>query len=235
MAIDKPKKAGKVQDDEIKSGTVTAGPIEMMQGDSIEAQPDELAAEKAGWVPKGEELKVWSQFRRRKAALLQSRYNVYGLNIDAETRRMDKKYFRRMADIPASELDPNQRPLAINAAYGKIQTALSILIDGDPTYIMEADAPQYDKTKNFLKALAEKSWRNTNSKGQFKLSIFNGARRGWFGGRTFNYRLFHDARFLKDVDKSGKRKYETRLVTKMDDIAYRNLSNYNMWLDEQTT
>jgi len=234
MAINKPRRAGKVQDDQIKTGTVTAGPIEIMSGDSIEAQPDETAAEKAGWVPKGEELKVWAQFRRRKSALLQSRYNVYGLNIDAEMRRMDKKYFRRQADIPSSELDANQRPLAINNAYSKIQTAISILIDGDPTYIMESDAPQYDKTKNFLKALAEKSWRNTNSKGQLKLSIFNAARRGWFIGRTYNKRLFHDARFLKDVDTKGRRHYETRLVTKMDDIAYINLSNYNAWLDEQT-
>lgn len=234
MAINKPKRAGKVQDDQIQTSTPSAGPVELMSGDSIKAQPDETAAERAGWIPKGEEKKVWEQFRMRKAALLQSRYNVYGLNIDAEMRRFDKKYFRRQADIPASELDPNQRPLAINAAYGKIQTALSILIDGDPTYIMESDAPQYDKTKYFLKAVAEKSWRNTNSRGQFKLSLFNGARRGWFIGRTFNRRLIHDARYLKDVDSKGMRKYESRMVTKLDDIAYVNLSNYNAWVDEQT-
>lgn len=226
----------KVQDDIVTSGDANKGPIDVMSGDSILAQPDPETADSArpGWNPQGEELKVWSQFRRRKEALKQSRYNVYGLNIDAEMRRWDKKYFRRMADIPASELDANQRPLAINQAFGKVQTALGILIDADPNYIMESDNPKYDKTKYFLKALAEKSWRNTNSLGQFKLSVFNSARRGWFGGRTFNRRLFHDARYLKSISESGKRAYETRLVTKLDDIAYMNLSNYNMWLDEQT-
>ncbi len=225
----------KVQDDTITTPGANTGPIDIMSGDSIDAQPDNRDwAAKGIWNPQGEELKVWAQFRLRKEALKSSRFNVYGLNIDAEMRRWDKKYFRKMADIPPSELDANQRPLAINQAFGKVQTALGILIDADPNYIMESDNPKYDKTKYFLKALAEKSWRNTNSLGQFKLSVFNSARRGWFGGRTFNRRLFHDARYLKSVSDSGKRAYETRLVTKLDDIGYMNLSNYNMWLDEQT-
>lgn len=231
------KSTKKVQDDKITSGVpYETGPIGDMAGDSIEAQPDPNteSSKRQGWNPQDEELKVWAQFRLRKEALKQSRYNVYGLNIDAEMRRWDKKYFRRMADIPASELDANQRPLAINQAFGKVQTALGILIDADPTYIMESDNPKYDKTKYLLKALAEKSWRNTNSLGQFKLSVFNSARRGWFVGRTFNRRLYHDARFLSSVDSKGRRAYETRLVTKLDDIAYMNISNYNAWLDEQT-
>jgi hypothetical protein len=235
MATPKKGNTKKVQDDIITSPGGDNGPIEVMSGDEILAQPDDRDFGNKGlWNPQGEELKLWAQFKLRKQALLQSRYNVYGLNIDAEMRRFDKKYFRRQADIPASELDANQRPLAINQAFGKVQTALGILIDADPNYIMESDNPKYDKTKYFLKALAEKSWRNTNSLGQFKLSVFNSARRGWFIGRTFNRRLYHDARYLTSVSKTGKRAYETRLVTKMDDIAYMNLSNYNAWLDEQT-
>lgn len=224
----------KVQDDTITSDTYIPGAVEMMSGDNVLAQPDNLAAEKAGYSPSGEELKVYSQWRRRKQALLNSRFNVYGLNIDAEMRRFDKKYFRRSADIPASELDANQRPLAINNAFGKIQTALGILIDTDPKYILEEDNPKYSANRAFLKALGEKSFRNTNSLGQLKLSVFNNAKRGWFVGRTFNRRLFHDARFLKSVDNNGKRKYMTRLVSKCDDVAYMNLNNYNAWLDEQT-
>jgi len=238
MATPKKGNNKKVQDDKITSGVpYETGPIGDLSSDHIAPQPDpveESGAKRPGWNPQGEELKVWSQFRLRKQALLQSRYNVYGLNIDAEMRRWDRKYFRRMADIPPSEMDANQRPLAINQAFGKVQTALGILIDADPTYIMESDNPKYDQTKYLLKALAEKSWRNTNSLGQFKLSVFNSARRGWFIGRTFNRRLYHDARYLASVDNKGRRAYETRLVTKLDDIAYMNLSNYNAWLDEQT-
>lgn len=223
----------KVQDDVITS-EVPAGPIEKMSDDSILAQPEDLAAKKSGYTPKGEELKVYNQWKRRKAALLQSRNNVYGLNIDAEMRRMDKKYFRREADIPASELDANQRPLAINNAFGKVQTALGILVDSSPEYILEEDNPKYTANREFVKALGEKSFRNTNSLGQFKLSVFNAAKRGWFIGRTYNKRIYTDARFLKSVNKDGKRKYETKLVQKIDDVAYVNLNNFNAWLDEQT-
>lgn len=234
MARKKDAPQPKVVDDEIQVDLPPSGPIEQMADDSLLPLPEDDSPKRGGWVPTGTEMKNWNQWRRRKAALLQSRYNVYGLNIDAEMRRLDRKYFRRQADIPASELDANQRPLAINGAFGKVQTALGILIDADPIYIMEEDNPKYSATREFLKALAEKSIRNTNSMGQFKLSVYNCAKRGWFIGRTFNRRIYNNARFLKEVDKSGKAKYETKTVTKMDDIAYMNLNNYNAWLDEQT-
>lgn len=233
MAAKKETNNAKVQDDKLTSD-VTPGPIEQMSDDKIQAQPDDLKAEKSGYTPKGEELKIFNQWRRRKAALLNSRNNVYGLNIDAEMRRFDKKYFRRMADIPASELDPNQRPLAINNAFGKVQTALGILVDSSPEYILEEDNPKYTANREFVKALGEKSFRNTNSLGQFKLSVYNAAKRGWFVGRTYNKRIYTDGRFLKSINKDGKRKYETKLVTKMDDVAYVNINNFNAWLDEQT-
>ncbi|HEY5234980.1 MAG TPA: hypothetical protein VIJ14_02280, partial [Rhabdochlamydiaceae bacterium] len=223
----------KVQDDVITSEHKNST-IELMADDKIDAQPDDLAADKSGYHPKGEEAKIYRQWRNRKFALLNSRNNVHGLNIDAEMRRLDKKYFRRMADIPASELDPNQRPLAINNAFGKVNTALGILVDSSPEYLLEEDDPKYSQTRAFVKALGEKSFRNTNSLGQVKLSVHNMAKRGWFAGRTFNRQIFHDARFLKGINKSGKRRYETRLVTKMDDIQYMNLNNFNVWLDEQS-
>lgn len=230
-----PRKKQDIVDVETKEGETPPGPIDQMSGAKAEPAPEDLEGTKSGgWTPKGQELKVYSQFKRRKDALMQSRYNVYGLNIDQEMRRFDKLYFRRQADIPASELDPNQRPVAINNAYGKIQTALGILVDSSPKYILEEDDPKYSASRALIKALGEKSLRNTNSLGQFKLSVFNAAKRGWFIGRTYNKRLYHDARFLKGIDAKGKRSYESRLVTKMDDVAYVNINNYNAWLDEQT-
>ena len=228
------KSDGKPVQDDVIISEVKTSTIELMADAKIDAQPDDLAADKSGYHPKGEEAKIYRQWRNRKFALLNSRNNVYGLNIDAEMRRFDKKYFRRMADIPASELDPNQRPLAINNAFGKVNTALGILVDSSPEYLLEEDDPKYTATRSFVKALGEKSFRNTNSLGQFKLSVHNCAKRGWFCGRTFNRQIFHDARFLKGINKTGKRRYETRLVTKMDDIQYMNLNNFNVWLDEQS-
>lgn len=189
---------------------------------------------KPGYSPQGDELKIYQEYKRRKAELLNSRANVYGLNIDAEMRRFDRMYFRRFADIPANELDANNKPLAINNAFGKIQTALGILVDNPPKYILEEDNPKYTANREIIRQLAQKSFRNTNSLGQFKLSVLNCAKRGWFVGRTFNRQLVHDARFLKSIDSKGMRAYETRSVVKCDDISYMNLNNYNAWLDEQT-
>lgn len=231
---DQDKSTGKPVQDDVVTSDRKSTIIETMSDDKIEAQPENQNAEKSGYNPKGQERKVWNQWRLRKQALLSSRNNVYGLNIDQEMRRFDKLYFRRAADIPASELDANQRPLAINNAFGKVNTALGILVDSSPEYMLEEDNPKYTATRAFVKALGEKSFRNTNSLGQFKLSVHNCAKRGWFVGRTYNKQIWNDARFLKGINKNGKRTYETKLVTKMDDIAYVNLDNFNVWIDEQS-
>ena len=192
-----------------------------------------------GYHPEGDELKVYNQYKRRKSELLDSRRSVNGIDIDELMRRMDKQYFNREADIPASELDPDQRPVAINNAFGKVQSALGILIDRNPEISLEEDNPKYSANRELIKGLAKSSWRNTNSLGQLKLSIFNCAKRGWFVGRTYYRALKHDARFLETVEedeKTGEKtyKYVTKEITKVDDVAYMNLNNFNVWLDEQT-
>jgi len=191
-----------------------------------------------GYYPIGDELKVFNQYNRRKIELLASRKNINGVDIDELTRRMDKQYFNRDADIPASELDPDQSPIAVNNAFGKVQSALGILIDRNPDISLEEHNPKYSANRELIKGLAQSSWRNTNSLGQLKLSIFNCAKRGWFVGRTYYRSLKHDARFLETVKENDKgekiMKYKTKEITKVDDIAYMNLNNSNVWLDEQT-
>lgn len=186
------------------------------------------------YSPTGDELKVRNQFLFRKSELLESRSNVHGEDIDSTMRRMDKQYFNRNADIPASELDPDQSPIALNNAFGKVQTALGILIDRNPEISLEETNPKYSANRELIKGLAMSSWRNTNSLGQLKLSIFNSAKRGWFCGRTYYRSLKHDARFLDTINDKGEKAYSTKEITKVDDIQYMNLNNYNVWLDEQT-
>lgn len=198
---------------------------------------DEDKKVKVGYSPSGEELKVWNQYKARKNELLNSRKNVLGQDIDQEMRKMDKNYFNRDADIPASELDVDQKPIAINNAFGKVQAALGILIDRNPEITLEEANPEYTANRDLIKGLAKNSWRKTNSLGQLKLSIFNSAKRGWFVGRTYYRSLKHDARYLTAVtEASGKteKTYETKEMTKVDDVQYMNLNNFNVWLDEQT-
>lgn len=188
-----------------------------------------------GYSPADEELKVFNQYKDRKRELLASRNSIHGINIDEKMREWDKNYFNRDASIPPSELDVDQKPIAINNAFGKVQSALGILIDRNPEITLEESNPKYTANRDLIKGLAKNSWRKTNSLGQLKLSIFNSAKRGWFCGRTYYRSLKHDARYLTAVaEKDGKKTYETKEMTKVDDVQYMNLDNFNVWLDEQT-
>lgn len=203
------------------------------KGANLKPLKDERQAKKAGYAPEGDEKKVFDQWKRRKGELLKSRTNVMGMNIDDQMRSWDRQYFNRTADIPPSELDPQQRPVAMVNAYGKVQTALSIMIDRNPEIVLHDTNPKYSATRELMKGLATTSWQKTNSLGQFKLSIFNCAKRGWFVGRTYNRRLVHPAKFLTSVEEDGKKGYEKKEITKMDDVAYQNINNFNAWIDEQ--
>jgi hypothetical protein len=194
---------------------------------------DQLEAKKGSYTPEGDERKVFDQFKQRKGELLNSRANVMGLNIDDQMRKWDRQYFNRDADIPPSELDPEQRPVAMANAFGKVQAALSIVIDRNPEIVLHERNPKFSATRELMKGLALSSWQNTNSLGQFKLSIFNAAKRGWFVGRTYNRRLVHPAKFLESVDEDGTKHWKEKTITKMDDVAYENINNYNAWIDEQ--
>lgn len=198
---------------------------------NLKPKPEEKEAKKT-YSPDGDEKKVRDQFITRKAELLNSRKNVNGVDIDARMKKWDIDYFNREANIPASELDPDQKPIAINNAYSKVQTGLSLLIDKNPEYVLEEDHDKYTANKELIRTLGQKSWRNTNSLGQLKLSVFNSAKRGWGCGRTYYKHLEHEAEFLQGVE-DGKKKYGKSTVTKVDDVAYMNLDNHNVWIDEE--
>lgn len=200
---------------------------------SINPQEPNAQQDAKIYSPQGEELKVWEQYLTRKKELMDSRKNVMGENLDDKLRRWDRNYFNREADIPALEIDPDQKPIAINNAFGKIQAALSIILDKDPKIILKNTLQKYSANRELIKQLAENSWQRTNSLGQLKLSVFNMAKRGWLSGRTFNKRVIGKAKYANSMTKGGANKYQERLLTKLNDIAYVNLDNRNVWFDEQ--
>lgn len=69
--------------------------------------------------PTGDERKVYDQYIARKEELKNTRGSVSGINIDQKMRDWDNDYFNKIANIPASELDPEQKPVAVNNALGK--------------------------------------------------------------------------------------------------------------------
>ncbi len=213
--------------------TLSLSPEQKTPDMNVDPLKDQREAEQGGYAPQGDEAEVYQQFLFRKGELIKSRANVMGYNIDDQMRRYDRQYFDPEADIPASELDADQRPVAMRNAFGKIQAALSIMVDRNPEIMLHERNPKFSANRELMKGLATASWQNTNSLGQFKLSIFNCAKRGWFAGRTYNKRLVHKAKFLESVSETGEKKWAEKEITKMDDVAYYNLNNFNAWIDEQ--
>lgn len=184
--------------------------------------------------PNEDELKVWTEYKERKKELIKSRDNVHGININEQMRRYDKDYFNRDADIPASELDPDQKPVAINNAFGKIQTALSILIAHNPDYFLEEMLQKYSANRELIKGLMKKSWQRTDSYWQFLLFVFNMAKRGWGVGRTYHKLIETKGRFRIEQSADGTVKYsDEKNFKKIDDIAFVNMDNHNCWIDEE--
>ena len=185
------------------------------------------------YSPTGEEKKVWDEYKRRKNEMINARRNVQNINLDDKMRTWDKLYFNREArNIPASELDEDSRPIAINNAYGKIQAALSILIGQNPDLVLDPAKKKYVANQELIRSLAKESWRNTNSLWQLRLSVFNSAKRGWFAGRTMHRQLLHEAKFPIGMN-DNKIEYDEKLIRKVDDVWYKNLDNHNVWIDEE--
>lgn len=189
----------------------------------------------AGYSPVGDERKVYTKFKRRKDELFKSRNSVYGVDIDAMMKKYDKDYFNRVADIPPSELDPKQRPVAINNAFGKVQTALSILIANNPDYKLDESLQKYSANRELIRSLMKKSWRRSGSFYQFLLMVFNTSKRGWGVGRIYHRLINTPARFIASYDDKGQPVYETKKITKMDEVGLLCLNNHNTWIDEEST
>jgi len=188
----------------------------------------------AMYAPADTEKKVWDEYQARKSELKNSRKNVNGLDIDEQMRSWDRDYFERTAKIPASELDTDQSPIAVNNAFSQVQTALSILVGRNPDFVLDERMEKYSGNNQLIRALLKKSWQRTDSMYQFILSVHNMAKRGWFVGRTFHRDIKTQGQFRVGVDKDGKDIWEEREVRKLDDVVYQNLDNHNVWIDEES-
>jgi len=203
----------------------------------IKPKEEEISTE--SYSPNGDEKKVYDEFIARKNELQKSRSNVHGQDLNAKMNEWDKKYFNKQADIPASELDTDQKPIAINNAFGKIQTALSLLITHNPNFLLDERMMKYSANRELIRGLLKKSWQRTDGLFQFSLFVFNMAKRGWAVGRTYHKSIKHLARFRSEEyidEKTGKKevKWTPKEITKIDDVVFINLDNHNVWIDEES-
>ena len=119
--------------------------------------------------------------------------------------------------------------------YIKIQTALGIIVDQNPTAVLSPGASKYEKNTILMKHLYETSWETAHSKeAMLKPFVFNQAKYGIGIGRTFPLEITKTVRNLKKYVPDGKNVYEEVEQTYYDDIFRESLSPWSVWFDDSS-
>ena len=191
----------------------------------------------------------------RIAILKESRKNHYGIDLDALWSEADTEYIphrlktnRKKVSVQNDEntgwrntstlvkLGSNdwQSDVAEANPFIKIQTALSIMIDQNPSGIFTPMAKKFQATTELIHQLYKRSWEYARSKGQLKLFVFNLAKYGWACGRTYPLRITKTVKILKtlDPDNPDNNEYEEKEVVEFNDVMRENLDPRNTWIDD---
>lgn len=121
--------------------------------------------------------------------------------------------------------------------YIKIQTALGIIVDQNPSAIFNAGAKKYESNTLLMKNLYERSWQIAFSKDALlKPLVFNAARYGMGVGRTYPLNVTRSVEDIIKYDPSDPKKSEYRAVeqTYFDDVFRESLTPWNVWFDDNS-
>ena len=199
-----------------------------------------------------EERGYFKFYKERIVDLQESRKSQYGTDLDELWAQADAAYIPHrlgtsgkkvvatdeekgwrgsLVQIGASDW---QSDIAHNNPYIKIQTALSILIDQNPTGVFTPAGKKYEATTNLHKQLYQRSWEHAQSKQQLKLFVFNLAKYGWSIARTYPLRISRKVRELVSIDQENPSKnvYQEKEVVEFNDIFRENLDPRNCWIDD---
>ena len=119
--------------------------------------------------------------------------------------------------------------------YIKIQTALGIIVDRNPTAVLTPGGKKYEKNNMLMKNLYERSWDiGMSRKAALKPFVFNCAKYGTGIGRTFPLNITRDVRDLKKYipENPSKNEYEDVNQTYFNDVFRESLSPWNVWFDD---
>lgn len=127
-----------------------------------------------------------------------------------------------------------QSDIAQPNPYIKIQTALAILIDQNPSGVFSAASKKYKATTELMRQLYQRSWERAKSKQQLKLFTFNLAKYGWSCARTYPLRIARTVKQLTDYNEEepDKSVYKEKEVVEYNDIFRENLDPWNVWIDD---
>src|SRR5581483_8040454 len=199
------------------------------------------------------EKKEYEFFQRRIVVLQKSRKNHYGHDLDVIWSEADRDYIPhrlsgttkktaivvdetkgwRSTKINLGE-ENWQSDLSQSNVFVKVQTALSILVDQNPTGVFTAMLKKFQSTTELVKQLYERSWSYAKSISQLRLFIFNLAKYGWAVGRTYPLKVTRKVRMITNYDDKNPENntYEEKEVVEYNDVMRENLDPRNTWIDD---
>ena len=195
------------------------------------------------------------QFVKDRILQLQEvRQMQYGINIEKIWDEADRDYIphrlkTRGKKVIVEDEDKGWRGVMVELGksnwqsdiskpnpFIKIQTALSILVDQNPTGVFTPTTKKYESTSTLIKQLYQRSWEYAKSKQQLKLFIFNLAKYGWAIGRTYPLKITRKVKELVEYNEDNPEQsvYKEKEIIEYNDIMRDNLDPRNCWIDDMT-
>ena len=194
----------------------------------------------------------FSFVKERIPQLIEARKSAYGETIEKIWEDADKDYVphrlkSRGKKIVATDEDRGWRGQMVNLGssdwqsdvsksnvFVKIQTALSILIDQNPTGVFTPASKKYQATNELIRQLYQRSWEVAKSNQQLKLFVFNLAKYGWACARTYPLRISRKVKNIVSYDAENPENsvWEEKEVVEYNDIFRENLNPWNVWIDD---
>lgn len=196
--------------------------------------------------------KLFEFVELRIPQLQKSRKNHYGTDLDQIYTEADRDYIPhrlgtktkkviatdetkgwRSSKVTLGEANW-QADLSQSNPYIKIQTALSIMVEQNPSGVFTPTTRKYEATSALIKQLYSRSWDYAKSKAQLILFVFNLAKYGWATARTYPLRITRKVKVMTSYDQENPEKstYEEKEVVEYNDIFRENLDVRNVWMDD---
>lgn len=198
--------------------------------------------------------KSWQYWLKRKLELKQSRKKQFGSDIEQIWRDADRDYIphtiKGTGKKAYAEYDESlgwrgsmveiggtakwQSDISQPNPYIKIQTALAIMIDKNPTAVFNAGSKKFEATTEIIKQLYQRNWEVAKSKQQLKLFVFNMAKYGWACARTYPLKITRKVKNITQYNENEPEKsvWEDKEVVEYNDVFRENLDVWNTWIDD---
>jgi len=118
--------------------------------------------------------------------------------------------------------------------YVKLQTALSLMIDQNPSVELLPRAKHFEAKVDLFKSLYDLSFERGNGKQAFRKFTFNCGKYGWGVGRTYHRKDTRTIKELRDYSPDSDLAWDKKEYVDFDDVYFEPLEVRDAWLDSNT-